>query len=178
MSVESYKHKAAKSVLAGWLREPILAGQGDYLLNGDRPNRYTSKGCGVHEEYPICLAGGSLQGANYCWDELGWQLNEENGLGRKELVGETLSDIPTYRQCIKLGMSPIVIFDVMTLCKGEASNAYEVVHKNPVSAEKKKRLQQIFKVSRILKVHVIDAEWILSQVRTPSDLKTQIIARN
>jgi hypothetical protein len=162
MSVESYKHLFAKKVLAKWLREWLAGGEmGDSGRGG--PNY------GVWVEYPVCLTKeNEILGVNPVWDE-------SNLPGKVYAEGEPrvspfLERPPSYEQVISAGLLPIVIFDVAVQSRGMLSYGFEVVHRNDISATKLDYLKRIG-----VETFVIDADWILCQVKRPEKLKCERI---
>jgi len=150
-SVESYKHRFAKEVLAGWLRDAqqkegcscVEACGLAWVSNRGKPYY------GVYEEFPI--ADPVLESGRVCpWDEAILE-----------------NRIPTFDELVANGTPPYAILDVAILHKGNIVYGFEVVHKNPVSPEKTRFLQSL----DCLQVFVISAEWIVSQVCQPKELK-------
>lgn len=150
-SLESYKHKAAKQVLASWLRNAASsAGFDNYAVFcglGWRVNR-SGKDWGVFEEYPITCSNCNLKhGFLYAWDETKW-------LG-----------IPSYDELIKDRDPPLAILDVAVQEKGRIVYGFEVIHTHRVTPEKAMYLNALQ-----IQVFELDAEWILRQVRRPDQL--------
>lgn len=159
-SVESYKHKYAKSLFAEWLRQSAKEADNglDWASFGEarfRPNRCEPY-YGVYEEYPInnYICGSS--GFVACWDEF-WPLGADC---------TSLSEIPTYEQLCETGNPPYLILDIAVHHKGLIKYGFEIVHKNPVSPAKSQLISTLN-----LCVFEISAEWILSQVECPIDFK-------
>lgn len=151
--MESYKHQFAKRVLVDWLRV-----DNGYPLVDAKPNR-TNADLGVYTEYPICLGPDNrIFGVDPLWDES----REFHALNKC---------VPSYQDCIDLGLLPIVIFDVVMLHKGLIGHAFEIVHKHPLSETKRDYLKRVWATGELWHLHVIDADWILSQVQRPTALK-------
>ncbi len=152
MSVESYKHKFAKSTLLGWLRE-AAADQGTPHL-------------GIWEEYPFAIDDkNEVWGQGPVWDELDWfGLLNEHGDKFKNRT-------PTYDELIGLKLLPVCIFDIAIQHKGTIVYGIEVVHKNPVSPTKAAYFNRL----GIISVYEIEADWILSQVKRPDRLSLRKI---
>jgi len=177
-SVESYKHKFAKETLANWLREVARGNHDEYVELAPfkwRVNRSTAT-CGVWTEYPICInEKNELVGYSPCWDEMDW-----NGTSIDKETGEFLDcglehqRPPTYAECIKAGLLPIAIFDVVIQHKGNPSYAIEVVYKNDISPLKMNYLERLSWAG--VTVYKIDADWILYQVGRPKQLQCQWVA--
>lgn len=148
---ESYKHQFAKQTLAKWLAEadPLL------VKHEYRQER-------VFVEYPFCLdAEGNLHGT-ILWDE--------NPL--TETAPSCNASVPTYQQCIDAKLLPICIFDVAVESEGNLIYAFEIVHKNDLTAEKKAYIDRIAQETSLLGVYGLSADWVLSQVQRPRRLKT------
>jgi hypothetical protein len=75
---------------------------------------------------------------------------------------------PTFEETIRLGYTPIVIFDVAIQHKGSILYGFEVVHRNGISEAKLAYLQRI----RVT-TFTIDADWILSRAKRPQELVCQ-----
>ena len=73
--------------------------------------------------------------------------------------------IPTYAELVELGCAPRVIFDVAIQHKGCIVAAIEIVHRHGIS-DKKRALLREFRCP----TYVVQADWILSQVRCPDRL--------
>jgi len=153
-SVESYKHRFAKTVLSGWLRDATKE-QGltskcvqlwDFAWT---PNR-GDPSYGVYEEFPITDAVLTSGRWVQTWDEV--RLD---------------SHIPTFEELLSSGDCPHAILDIAIAHKGVITYGFEVVHKSPVSNKKAVFLWGL----KYLEVYVISADWILSQVHRPAQLK-------
>jgi len=143
---ESYLHKYAKELLYKWLNES------EELLSFSKSNLYM--------EYPICI-NEKINTWSYEW----WQYNKNTNNFDNDGY---LKYVPTYEECIEMHKCiPIAIIDIVCVHKGLPYIAVEVVHKNKVSDEKLKKLNDI----KIQKVIEIDAYWILSQIEKPKQLK-------
>lgn len=158
--MESYKHKFAKSVLAGWLREPSeILPPFSWRSNRGAPNY------GVWEEYPFCIdENNRLIGNDPVWDELDWC--EPNYLSALRSVRKFGDAPPTYDELLAVKLLPIVIFDIALQHKGQVCYGIEVVHRNDVSALKLEYLKRI----SLFGVYTIDADWILSRCGRPQQL--------
>jgi hypothetical protein len=151
--LESYKHLFAKRVLANWLR----VDEGWPLVDA-RPNR-TDIHKGVYTEYPVCLdPHNHLVGLAPVWDE-SYDFYDLN------------RSVPTYEECIDLGLLPICIFDVAMLHKGEVRHVFEVVHKHHMTKAKRDYIERMHAERHYFDRHVIDADWILSQCGRPKKLR-------
>ena len=157
--MESYQHQFAKRVLAQWLRDEakkddLRAKFGPF---GWRVNR-GGPHYGVWLEYPISESGEEV--ANV-WDERGWS---------EELYGESETQetrTPTYAECLKLGITPSVIFDIAIQHKGAIIYGIEIVHKNGLDERKLRKLDAIYKAYRHFEVYAADAVWIMHQIGVP-----------
>ena len=156
-SVESYAHKAAKAVLVGWLREAAEADNEDRGVNfcgvSWRVNR-RGPHYGVWEEYPLINRNGAGTGDFPVWDE--WD-QEGNWIDRP----------PTYRECLEMGFPPKVILDVAVQHKGAIVHGFEIVHRHGITPEKRAFLKD----ARV-KVHVVEADWVLRQICVPQILQS------
>lgn len=156
MGVESYKHQFAKTVLVDWLRHGAVHDEYTTLdpitfrVNREAPH------FGIWNEYPVCLDKNNRSiGIIPSWDE----------------VADGYQDAPpTYAQCIEMGYLPICIFDVAIQHKGHISDIIEVVHKNGISETKAAYISRICKETPF-NIHIISADWVLSQVGRPKQLK-------
>lgn len=158
MGVESYKHKFAKDVLAGWLRE-VAAPCGNEWVSLEPIRWRVNRGgphFGVWTEYPVCLNDeNNVVGVTNVWDEFSLHY-----------LGEDRDYPPTYEECIKAKLLPICIFDVAIQHKGSIAYGLEVVHKNKPSDIKLQYLDRL----RYAEVYTIDADWILSRTKRPEKL--------
>ena len=157
---ESYKHKMAKEVLKEW----FFGGQVIGEVGCSWPNRT----CGVYLEYPI-VKDNKYNSINYSWDE---QLRNpsvpivphDDYCDDAPLLDEY---VPTYAECVALGIYPKRVIDVVMIHKGQPQWFIEICHKNPTSREKIMELK-LLGVTNLIEM---DAEWILSQTRCPDELK-------
>lgn len=170
--MESYKHKFAKSVLAGWLRE-VASGNNDAYVKLDPVNWRVNRGAphfGVWEEYPIVLTEkNEVVGVNPVWDEV------HDAMGVNFTQGVFYRDAPpTYEDLIALGHLPITIFDVAIQHKGLIVYGFEVVHRNDVSNVKMEYLERITRFYH-LPVYRVSADWILSRCGRPARIECERI---
>jgi hypothetical protein len=144
--MESYKHKYAKSVLAGWLREKKEI---------------------VLEEYPFCVdEGNNLIGNDPVWAEV-------DACGHlKSWSGKGCGAPPTYDELLAAKLLPIAIFDIAVEHKGLITYAIEVVHRNDVS---NKKLEYLKRINLWYGVYKIDADWILSRCGCPLKIELERI---
>jgi len=166
--MESYKHKFAKTTLAGWLRRVAAnAGHDNAASLGPiswRVNR-RSPHHGIWLEYPVCLdAANEIAGLFPVWDEWG-ALGDANP--------DRYFDVapPTFKECLDGGLTPIAIFDVAVQHKGSIAYALEVVHRGEVSSTKRDYLDRIRRECGGPRVYRIDADWILSRCGIPKALE-------
>jgi len=166
MGVESYKHKFAKTVLVSWLREIAGAKSADAVKLEPLSWRVNRGGphFGVWEEYPFAIdSENRLWGDSLVWDETGdW--GDAPGGSHPDFKW-TLRP-PTYDELIAMKLLPVCIFDVAIQHKGSIIYGIEVVHRNPVSAEKVAYFKRIH-----AEVYEISADWILSRVHRPARLE-------
>ena len=168
--LESYAHRAAKEVFAGWLRE-VASEAREYASLGGISWRVNRGGpsWGVWLEYPI-MPGPGWGGPDGCvWDETAIPSS-----------GEDLSDSPwrhrppTYDECIEhYGKAPRWIVDIAIQHKGTISAVVEIVHKNPPSPEK---IQSLAACTFASEVWVIPARWVLGQVKRPKRIPIDFCA--
>ena len=151
---ESYKHKLAKQILKGWFDNSDI-GDGACEL-GDIYFRHNWGECGgVLLEYPIC----KFNNGTDSWNDY---------VVENFIKSENCIIIPTYQECVNgYNSHPIAIIDVVCCHKGRPQIGIEICHKNQVSQEKIKKLKE-FGVEQLIE---IDADWILNQVKMPSQLK-------
>ena len=149
--MESYKHRFAKEQLARWLADPKQE-----ILDFENASGGGPYGRGVFVEYPFCLdVDGNLLG-DQPWHE----------------HADFEHDVPTYQQCLDAKLLPICIFDVALHHKGQIAHAFEIVHKHGISDEKRKYIERIGHNAVLACVHILSADWVLSQVQLPRKLKT------
>ena len=144
---ESYKHKMAKEVIKEWFYGGECIGDIRFW-----PNRT----CGVWLEYPI-VKNDSYNSIDSNWDEI---MVDDNGDLQKEYV-------PTYEECVRLGIYPKRVIDVILTHKGIPRWFIEICHKNPTSQEKIDELKEL----GVRNLIEIDAEWIMKQTKKPSEIK-------
>jgi len=145
---ESYKHKAAKEVLKEW-----FYGGGKLGDIGFEPNRP----CGVFLEYPIVK--------NERYDSVAWNWDEQLK-NPKTPSGDWDEYVPTYEDCVELGIYPKRVVDVVFTHKGSPYWFIEICHTNPTSREKIEELQSL----GVCNLIEIDADWILNQTKIPTRL--------
>ena len=75
--------------------------------------------------------------------------------------------VPTYDECISLGIYPKRVIDVVLTSLGTPFWFIEICHKNPTSQEKINELEML----GVRNLIEIDAEWIMKQTKKPSELK-------
>lgn len=148
--MESYAHKAAKTVVAGWLRSWSAATPDyGYVANpwglSWRPNRGLPTG-GIYEECPILSDG---TGILPCWDEV---VDTPEGLP------------PTYDELIALGTPPVAVIDIAIQHKGYVAYGIEIVFKHPLTDKKKRILWDFPDRFGLL---AIPADWVLNQIGIP-----------
>lgn len=164
VKLESYKHKCAKDVLQGWLKEGVPG-------VSFRPNRPCG---GVWLEYPFARVPDGktivLNGKHYTTEGgNSWETNwDELILNEKREWGDNLGFVPTFEQCVEMNATVIAVIDIVCTHKGIPAYAIEVCHKHPVSQEKLKKIRDAGFTGPI---YEIDADWILSQVQPPTKLK-------
>ena len=157
---ESYMHKMAKEVMKDWF-------YGGRRI-GDIDCYYPNRACGVFLEYPI-VNNEQYNSVNFNWDEILENPNIPKQLDyfSDEYTNLQSEYVPTYDECISLGIFPKRIIDVVLTCKGTPKWFIEVCHKNPTSKEKINELEMLG-VTNLIE---IDAEWIMKQTKRPEKLK-------
>lgn len=164
---ESYKHAAARTVVAHWINEIEATRDGTTVVfdlvreDGRKPYSsrevYWRRNRGALVEVPVAIYD-VIQGheTTYAWDE---------GCGPRWPSLE-YGRVPTYKQCIDLGIEIAMIFDVAVYHKGTIAFAIEVRHRHAVD-ERKGAMIEAFGAP----VFEMEAEWILRQVRRPDRLQ-------
>lgn len=160
-------HKAAKSVVAGWLRDAAKnkGPDGQASFRNILWEPANDAHLGVYEEYPVVryredhqrrvdeiYVGKSSIGYTGQWRHRGYMVP------------------PTYEKCVELGMIPSVIFDILVTGNWETYFAVEIIHKNPISHEKIEKLKKIN-----IPVISFSASWVLAQIGKPVDPKYDIV---
>lgn len=151
--MESFAHKAAKELVAQWLRE-AAAEVGwdkytDFLGIFWRVNRPTPY-WGVWTEYPILEDG---TGVTPVWDETEFGVPDD----------EPPVPPPSYEILVAAGRKPKIIVDVAIQHKGMLHTVIEVVHKNPPPAWKLDFLER----QSIERYVQLPTRWVLGQVTRP-----------
>ena len=157
---ESYKHKMAKEVLKKWFSGGSMIGE----VGCRSPNRV----CGVWFEYPIVKTD-KYDSIQFNWDELltNPKIPKEMNPYSDEYDNLQSEYVPTYDECISLGIYPKRVIDVVLTNKGIPTWFIEICHKNPTSREKINELKMLG-VENLIE---IDAEWIMKQTKKPTKLK-------
>ena len=156
---ESYKHKMAKEVLKEWFYGGDVIGE-----VGSRPNRE----CGVWFEYPIVKTD-EYNSIENNWDEqlTNPKIPKEMDPYSNEYTNLQSEYVPTYDECISLGIYPKRVIDVVLTSLGTPFWFIEICHKNPTSQEKINELEML----GVRNLIEIDAEWIMKQTKKTSELK-------
>lgn len=155
INLESYAHKSAKAVLAGWLRAAAERA-GGYDSAATMANFYwrvNRRGphFGVWEEYPAVVTKHyGCDGLTTVWDEIGYP---EYPWGNKP---------PTFEWLYAQRTPPACIMDVAVQEKGAITACFEIVHKAPPAWEK-----LYFLHIHGVEVFVVPAHWVLGQVAEP-----------
>lgn len=159
---ESYKHKYAKQVVKEWLDTEgeiptnYKKWSRQFILGSHRNNRD-----GVWLEYPVGYyeeSGDSVHTLfDETWDECGVWTNN--------------NPVPTYQQCMEKKFNVVGILDIAVQHKGNIYQGIEICHKNPVSKEKVEKLREL----GICDLVEIDADWVLSQIGIPKQIKIKRI---
>ena len=150
ISVESYAHSGAKSLLLTWLRESAetagFDGVADFCGMAWRVNRH-GPSWGVFDELPI-LADGC--GVSPVWDEVD---------------DRWIDGAPSYDQIVQSGFRPMSIVDIAIQEKGRVVIAVEIKHKHAVTESKRAFLRR-----QGVEVLEVPAYWALGQVDRPSEI--------
>jgi len=155
---ESYKHKYAKQVVKEWLDTkgeiPTNYGVGDrpFILGSHKNNRD-----GVWLEYPAGYYEDKYNSIDCLFDET-WDECQKD-------------PVPTYQQCMEKKFNVVGILDIAVQHKGCIYQGIEICHKNPVSKEKVEKLREL----GICDLVEIDADWVLSQIGIPKEIKIKRI---
>jgi hypothetical protein len=157
---ESYEHKMAKEVLKQW----FYGGQcvGDVGCNS--PNRK----CGVWLEYPIVKTD-KYNSIDYNWDEILTNPKIPKNMSSYSDEYDYLQSeyVPTFKECINLGIYPKRVIDVVLTHKGTPTWFIEICHKNRTTQEKINELKMLGMTNLI----EIDARWIMKQTKKPTKLR-------
>lgn len=146
---ESYAHSAAKSTFVSWLRS-AATDVGDSYVTVAGITWRVNRGAplyGVFEEYPLTATQSGV------WDE-------ESGF-------EIGDDCPTYEWMLKNSKDPFKIADIAISHKGWITAVIEIVHKNGLSAEKKKFYSN-FPLRP--EVYAVPTHWVLGQIGVPKSM--------
>ena len=193
MSVESYAHKAAKSVVVGWLRDACAErwakDEGNPWVEVLGLHWRVNRGAphfGVHEEVPVLHDG---TGIDPVWDELSWNATagrwadncDFDGFGKP--IGscdiQTFAAPPSYETLKGMNRPPAFIFDIGVQHKGVLCFGIEIVHKHDVSAKKSATMTEV--MSEIGADHLsiirLPAAWVLGQVRRPDQIPDEFWLR-
>lgn len=148
-SIESYSHKAAKSVLAGWFRDAAeKAGRDNYATACGITWRVNRSGphWGVWEEYPI------LEKDHQVWDERDVPNHQDKP--------------PAFEELKAAGTPPKIILDVALQSKGDITYGFEIVHRNKPSFDKMFFIEHQCN----FRVLFIRAHWILCHTKPPKEI--------
>jgi len=159
---DSYRHIMAQKVLREWF-------DGGRRI-GDIGTESTSRTCGVWFDYPL-VKNEEYNSAMNNWDEIVTNPNIPDGIDvysdRKLYDKYQYEYVPTYDDCVKLGVYPTLVVDVVIPCKGNPTYFIEICHTHFTPPEKVKELKRIG-VDNLIE---IDADWILSQTKRPFKLE-------
>ena len=173
---ESYMHKYAKIVLAGWLRKKISKNW-KALTNIDLPMDELSKSkpySSVFVEYPVCLdkTNNKMVGLKYAgnFDPAKtlvsvcsvWQQEFQ----RANIKPTLKSYIPTFKDLEQLNLKPLQIFDLAVVSNHKIVAAFEIKHKNAMNAKKISFIKK-----HGIPTYEISAQWIMERVRIPQKLE-------
>jgi len=179
MGVESYMHKYAKTVLAGWLRKKIRIGE-NYKGLDNIPLCLLPEGggekypmCNIYVEYPICKdKDGNVIGLTMNADKGDFDKSHihpwEQWLKKYNRKFSAKHNVPSsfeLKPYIDSGeLTVLHIFDLIAIDpkKGCVDSVFEICHKHPVTPYKKKFIED-----NGLKGYEISAEWIMNKVKSP-----------
>lgn len=153
MSVESYAHKAAKSVVMQWLSTPRVGDIYDSALGMAWFGDWNI--APFWEEYPILSDKTGLRPVWMHYRNRGYE-----------------AGVPSYDQLFAQKTPPSAILDVAICDIDHIRYGIEIVHKNPPSAQKLKFLRNI----GLPNLLVIPSRWILGQIEQPRECPSQFWA--
>lgn len=166
MGVESYMHKYAKIVLAGWLRKKVRVGE-TYKGLDNIPipvQKGTSPMFSVYMEYPICKdkQGNIIGMENTKKDSNPWdQWLKANG---KKVAAK--HNIPTNYELKEWEneLTILHIFDIVMIdpASRKVHSIFEIMHQHEITDNKKKFIQE-----NQVPCYEISAEWIMNKVKSP-----------
>ena len=163
MSVESYLHKYAKTVMASWLRK--LTGRNFRGLNNigiTLKNKPTGPMFGVYTEYPVCqdTQSKSLIGIDESWEH--W-LSNNNVTAKAKHGIPTRWELKEWKDKCKM----IHIFDIVVLDNTQIAYAFEICHKHPIEDPKIEFVKQ-----HEIPCYEVAAQWIMEKCKLPANLET------
>lgn len=167
MTVESYMHKYAKTVLASWLRQKVRVGE-KYkgLENIPLPVKGKSPMFNVYVEYPVCSFNDELVGVTGNTDSDHPWISWLNKNGKKAKAKHGVPSSFELKDWEKAGckLKILHVFDVAVIDPetGCLHSVYEIQHKHPVTEYKKKFLED-----NDIDGFEISAEWIMNKVKAP-----------
>jgi hypothetical protein len=186
MGVESYMHKYAKVVLAGWLRKKVRIGEKfkglDNIILTLSNTPKTSPMCNVYSEYPICkdkngnIIGLSMNDESQIQSQTQSQIQSqtqiqhpwEKWLHDNKRKVSAKHNVPTSYELKEYvdskELSILHIFDLVYINPNTKSveSVFEIMHKHLVTEYKKKFIEE-----NKLKGYEISAEWIMNKVQSP-----------
>jgi hypothetical protein len=162
MSVESYKHRYAKEVLAEWLQSTVDYGRekGYYPYRFDKATWVPKKDCpnrGVFLEYPIVY--------RYLTDSDGNKSIEYLG------VKPGWTELPDLEKLKEKDIQPCCILDVAVLGQDGICYGFEIEHRHATEQPKIDLLKKLSETVKTFEVYEISADWVLEQVRRPKKLE-------
>ena len=156
MSVESYLHKYAKTVMSSWLRK--LTGRNFKGLNNigiTLTTKPTGPMFGVYTEYPVCQdkETQSLIGINETWAN--WLTNHKLSAKAKHGI-PTRWELKEWKKELKI----LHIFDIVILDDNRVSYIFEICHKHPIEKDK----IEFVKIHKI-PCYEVAAQWIMENCK-------------
>jgi hypothetical protein len=169
MPIESYLHKHAKKVFAGWLHKYFRIGQNFKGMNGIDLN-INWEWCRRHNailiEYPVCVDRKTKKLIGLMPENN----SEIKGIEWSDwLKSQSLSinasvpnhyDLKKWKEEKRLKI--LYIFDIAVIDNSGLKYVFEVCHKSPSSDKKIKWLND-----HKIKGYEISAGWIMNQVKSP-----------
>lgn len=168
---ESYMHKYAKTVLAGWLRTKISKGWkslNNIELPDDLPK---NKPCfSVYLEYPVCMDPKTKELVG-----LSCEKNSSKSTGcnvwktefdKRNIKPIKKNYIPIYKDIEKLGLKFLQVFDVAVVSDEKIVAIFEIKHKHAMT---KSKINFVKKHS--IPTYEVCATWIMERVKIPYQLE-------
>lgn len=154
---ESYKHKLAKELLHKWLCEYE---DNTCAKNLMQPFNWRTGNYGVHMELPFYDTSDA------------YYFEASKGLIEPGFVGE-------FGECFDLSTyfgERLFVPDITVFSKGCAVYFIEIVHTSEVNNSKLSKIMWwLEKTGASVALYEVEAEWLLTQIRKPSEIKAELI---